>query len=83
MKSYTATVIDMSDLVDRFNEYYGSSFSWIDFNQLMYGSKFAEGIRYFYYGTDIENDDDFSKKLCELLALEFPSMEIIYIDTEA
>lgn len=83
MKSYTATVIDMSDLVDKFNEFYGSSFSWIDFNQLMYGSNFAEGIRYFYLGKDIECDDDFTKDLCELLTLEFPNMESIYVDTEA
>lgn len=77
-----AKIIPMSDLADTYNVTYHSHYSWMDFNEIIFGSRFPEGIRYFYYGDDMPNEGDFSFNLCTLLRENFPMNEEIYIDTE-
>lgn len=85
MKSFTATVVGVSNLTAEFNKHYGYHLAPSDFNFLIYNDKYAEGIRPFYFGSsyDIEPDTQLSEDLCEFLSEEFPDLDAIYIDCEA
>lgn len=84
MRSYKATIINTSDLAKEFNQQYNTDFDWYELNECIFGDKYVDGIRFFYFGNDIGNgDDEFLENLCQLLKKEFPYLEAVYIDTEA
>lgn len=84
MKSYTATIVNISDLTREFNKWYGATdFDWYDMNELLFCSKSISGIRCFYFGSDVEYKEEIMNEICMFLAKEFPGLETIYVDTEA
>lgn len=83
MKSYPATVINVSDLTAELNKHYNYHFNWSDMNYIIFGDRWVEGIHGFYFGDAIDNDDELSANLCELLTEDFPHLDTIYINTEA
>lgn len=83
MKSYTATIISMSNLVGELNKHYGYHLTPGELNFLIYNDKYKEGICPFYFGMKLESETQLSKDLCEFLSEEFPNLDAIYIDCEA
>lgn len=83
MKSYNVTVVDVSNLTAEFNKWYGTRFDWCDMNELLFWNKSVSGIRSFYFGKDVEYEDEIMNEICTFFAKKFPGLEVIYIDTEA